>query len=86
VLPGRLCVSVILDGMDSFGLVVVSDAPPVLTPKQAARALHVSDGTIRRWMRSGQLEGVRIGGRLRVPVEALEDFPRPASDRTVVGA
>jgi excisionase family DNA binding protein len=57
-------------------------APPTLTPREAAARLDVSDDTVRRWMKSGQLDGVRVGGRLRVPVTAVLSFARPANEPT----
>lgn len=55
-----------------------SSAPPSLTPREAAERLDVSDGTIRRWLADGSLDGVRVGGRLRVRQEAVDAIVRPA--------
>jgi excisionase family DNA binding protein len=38
----------------------------LVTPNEAAAALKVSAGSIRRWVHVGKLPGFRIGGRLRV--------------------
>jgi excisionase family DNA binding protein len=51
---------------------------PALTPRDVAKALGVSDKTVRRWIAEGRVAGVRIGGRLRVAPEALEILIRPA--------
>ena len=72
--PGVVCASAILDVVNSSG----ANAPPTMTPRQAAALLAVSDGTVRRWLAEGRLPGVRVGGRLRVEPEALETFVRSA--------
>lgn len=62
-------------------LIVTSEAPatpPALTPVEAAARLGVAPATVRRWLASGELEGVRIVGRLRVAPEALDRLLRPA--------
>jgi excisionase family DNA binding protein len=43
-----------------------------------AARLGVSAATVRRWLSSGQLEGIRVGGRLRVAERALETIVRSA--------
>jgi excisionase family DNA binding protein len=37
------------------------------TPGELARALRLSSETIRRWLRTGETKGVRIGDTWRVP-------------------
>lgn len=60
-----------------------NSAPSALvTPEQAARELDVSATTVRRWLAEGRLEGVRVGGRLRLEREALHRVVRPARERT----
>jgi excisionase family DNA binding protein len=44
---------------------------PYLTTGQAARALGVSLQTIKNWVAAGRLDGVRLGGRVLIPREAL---------------
>ena len=47
----------------------------LLTPEEAAERLQVSLSTVKRWLRSGELNGVKPGGRLwRVEEEALQQF------------
>jgi excisionase family DNA binding protein len=41
-------------------------------PSEAARRLGISPRTVQRWLRSGALPAVRVGGRLKVPASALE--------------
>jgi excisionase family DNA binding protein len=50
------------------------DAPPLpklLTTAEVAAALSTTPGTVRRWIRSGEMRAVRVGeaynGPLRVP-------------------
>jgi excisionase family DNA binding protein len=40
---------------------------PLLRLRQAAETLEVSEVTVRRLIRRGELPAVRIGGQLRVP-------------------
>lgn len=47
-------------------------APPALVPvPEAARALAVSEATIRRRIRDGSVRGVRVGRSLRVDLSSL---------------
>jgi excisionase family DNA binding protein len=54
-------------------------APPLLSPSEAARELDVSESTIRRWLAEGRVPGIRVGGRLRLEREALQEAVRPAA-------
>lgn len=45
-----------------------------LTVEEVASRLRVSTFTVRRWLRDGALQGVRIGGRWRVSEESLARF------------
>jgi excisionase family DNA binding protein len=51
----------------------------LITVSQAAEALSASTQTIRNWIRSGRLRGVRVGNRFLVPEGEIErmlgDFP-----------
>jgi excisionase family DNA binding protein len=49
----------------------------LLHVKQAARELDVHEITCRKYIATGQLRAVRVGGRVRVPREALAEFVRP---------
>jgi excisionase family DNA binding protein len=48
--------------------------PQLLTVKQAAQTLAVSQKLIRRLLRDGQLQGVRVGGAVRVTESGLHDY------------
>jgi len=47
--------------------------PRILTATDLARALDVSVSTARRWLRTGQLPGVRLGRRWYASREAVVD-------------
>lgn len=48
----------------------------LLTAEEVAARLRVHVGTIQRWLRTGQLRGVRLGGRTgyRVMTADLNEF------------
>lgn len=46
----------------------------VYTLDEAAEALGVSVQTIRRLIKAGRFPHARVGGKLRVPVDALKTF------------
>jgi excisionase family DNA binding protein len=46
----------------------------VYTPEGAAEALMVSPKTIREWLRTGKLKGVKIGRLWRVRESDLQEF------------
>ncbi len=43
----------------------------LLTVRQAADILTVSDETVRHWFKAGRLEGVRVGKGIRIKTEAV---------------
>lgn len=40
--------------------------------KKAARMVGVSDRTVAKWLKQGVLRGVKIGGRVLIPVSELK--------------
>jgi excisionase family DNA binding protein len=48
-----------------------SNLPEVLTTKQLAEFLHVSDQTIKRAIKAGKLEAFKIGKDWRIEKEAV---------------
>ena len=46
----------------------------LLTAFEVAEQLGYSPETVRRWTRSGELPGYRIGGRLRYPEDEVEQW------------
>lgn len=58
-----------------------SDALPtldLLTSTQTGNLLGVSGQTIKNWVRDGRLGGYRIGTRIMVPREAVQEYVRLA--------
>jgi excisionase family DNA binding protein len=55
---------------------------PLLSVKGAAAFLDVSDSTIRRLERSGQLRSLRVGVQLRFEQEELERYAAARGDRS----
>lgn len=51
-----------------------------LTPAQAARRLAVSESTVWRLLRRGQLASVKVGGRRRIRRAALAAVARPVRE------
>lgn len=47
-----------------------------LAPYSIAQQLDVSDGVVKRWIRSGELRTVRIDHFVRVPVADYQAFLR----------
>lgn len=53
---------------------------PVMSTRDAARLLGVNIATVRRWVRDGKIESVRLpGGQIRIPVDELARLTRPAA-------
>jgi excisionase family DNA binding protein len=52
----------------------------MLHVKEAAAELNVHEVTLRKYIRTGQLRAVRLGGRVRVPRAALAEFVRPYTE------
>jgi excisionase family DNA binding protein len=50
----------------------------LLTSPQVGDLLGVTGQTIKNWVRSGQLAGFRVGGRIMVPREAVADYVQRA--------
>ncbi len=55
-----------------------SNRPGFLTPREVAEALRVSDMTVYRLIRSGELRALRIGKSFRI---SEDDFDRYLADR-----
>jgi len=49
-------------------------AEKLLTPEDAAKALVVKPETLRGWLRTGQMKGVKVGRLWRVRESDLENF------------
>ncbi len=46
----------------------------LLTPKEVAEKLKVSEQTVLRWLRNGKLKGVKAGRLWRIREEDLQEF------------
>jgi excisionase family DNA binding protein len=51
----------------------------LLTPEDAAKALVVKSSTVREWLRTGRLKGVKMGRLWRVREGDLEEFLKVAA-------
>jgi excisionase family DNA binding protein len=49
------------------------------TVQDAAKALRVNPATIRHWLKTGRLKGVKMGRRWRIRESDLEVFLPPAA-------
>jgi excisionase family DNA binding protein len=48
----------------------------LLTVREAATRLKVSEKSIKSWLNKGQLKGYKAGRQWRIPVEAIDEFLR----------
>lgn len=48
-----------------------------MTVAQVAEACGVTERTVRRWLREGRLQALRVGGRIRIPTHALREVSAP---------
>jgi excisionase family DNA binding protein len=54
-------------------LAMTGESTEYLTPREVAEQLHVSQGTVVRWVRLGLVEGIRLpGGQYRVPKSEID--------------
>jgi MerR family transcriptional regulator, light-induced transcriptional regulator len=57
----------------------------LLTPKQVARAIHVSESSVKRWCDRGVIPTERTaGGHRRIPIGAMLDFLRKSKHELVI--
>jgi len=56
---------------------------PDMTIVETARALGVSERTVRRWIAGGRLGAYRVGGRVRVPERASREAYVPYGSQPV---
>lgn len=50
----------------------------LLTSTEAGQLLGVSGQTIKNWVRQGQLQGYRVGGRIMIPKDVVADYVQRA--------
>jgi excisionase family DNA binding protein len=53
-----------------------------LTPDEVAEQLSVSPLTVRKWLRSGELKGVKAGKQWRIKEAVLNDFLKETTEDT----
>jgi len=58
------------------------ESSKMLTTQQVMSRLQVADETIYRYIKSGKLRAVRVGGLWRIPSEALDEFLKKGEHRT----
>ena len=46
----------------------------LMTPKQAAERLIVSEKTVKDWLRAGTLKGIKVGRLWRIKESDLHEF------------
>jgi excisionase family DNA binding protein len=51
------------------------------TPAEAALQAKVSPWTIRRWIRTGELPAVQVGGRIRIEPDARARVIHPTATK-----
>lgn len=48
--------------------------PQMLTTTAAGKRIGVSGQTIKNWVARGELRGVRVGGRIKIPAESVAAY------------
>lgn len=56
--------------------------PLAVDIREAGRLTSLSPHTIRAYVRKGRIRAVRVGRRVLVPIESLQDLLRPANEGT----
>jgi excisionase family DNA binding protein len=59
------------------------DPKRLLTPKEVADLLQINPEVIRRWLRSGKLNGVKVGADWRVREGDLASWLKPQAEKSV---
>ncbi|HZU97054.1 MAG TPA: helix-turn-helix domain-containing protein [Planctomycetota bacterium] len=67
--------------LPDWALDLLESLPPLLSTKEAAESLRVSEKTVRRRIREGLLPCVRGGRFMRIPRLALVNFMVRPQDR-----
>jgi excisionase family DNA binding protein len=51
-----------------------------MTVVQVAERCGVTERTVRRWLKEGRLQGMRVGGRVRISAHAVGELAAPYGD------
>jgi excisionase family DNA binding protein len=58
----------------------------IFTVEEGAASARIAPKTLRKWLKSGQLPGLRAGRHWRVQKSALQRFLREQGQKAVKGA
>jgi excisionase family DNA binding protein len=58
---------------------MISTALPPVKIKDAALAANVTEQTVRRWIKSGRLRAVKVGGRYRTTTQWIQELSAPVA-------
>jgi excisionase family DNA binding protein len=61
----------------------IPQTPIYLSTEDIAKRYNVNEDTARRWIRTGRIPGVRIGGAYRVKLDDLLRLEREGEDFTI---
>jgi len=65
---------------------VIVDIPELHSPPEAAQLLGIGYATVFRWIKSGKIIPIRIGGRTLIPQSEIERLKNQATvDQTKPG-
>lgn len=71
---------------DLIGAQIMTTGSLSLRPREAAKALGVSERTLWEWSRRGDIPHVRIGRAVLYPVDGLREWLRQRAETTKGGA
>lgn len=54
--------------------------PNILTPIEAAKALHIGRTTMYRLLKENQIKSLKIGRKILIPAKCLEEFIATSAD------
>lgn len=54
----------------------------VMTAKEAAKRLHVTDQTVWKYIKGGKLRGRKVGRQYLIPIEQVEALMEPEEPQT----
>lgn len=57
---------------------VVMQMGNLLTPAEVAQQFRVTEATVRRWARDGEIASIKVGKTIRIPEESLMNLKNPS--------